>query len=618
MATPPSAPGRADFDPLEDILRRCAAAAPAPWYPRDFAKAAGVPLAELAADVEFLWLEGLLCPASRPGDPVPGVTLTDAGARTLADPAALARLRAGPHAVAGREAAARRTLREAGPPVVSRVLLAANLLVFAAGFFLAVGRGAGQAFLAGSGTPAVTDVLHRSGSASADDVIAGQSWRLLASAFVHGGLLHLLMNMSMLAFGCGLAEAMWGRWRYLVIYLIAALGGSCLMVALRPSAVVPVPGGVVELTQPLVGASGALCGVLAATMVWLAFNGRHLPRATAAQLRNGLILSGVLLVFISLFPHVSGLAHLGGVLFGAAAATALHFQRWGKGLVRGAAVVGLVALPWLGLRLIERQRSTDPHWHKAERRVFDRLYRHRIAEVEGEAARLYARRVTPLLNEPPRKRDTGLAERVVADIAEKKPALAALATDLARAGPYRDAEAEKERAAARQRAEELAGQLAEAEDVLRRNANTPEGDEAEERAFSRQFLGRIPDTMRRAITFHRDVLQPLLKTPPDERDPAAVEKAVGAAEKVRRELADLAEALQEAGPYGNEQVEPARRAAERYAAARAAQLEAATRCLRAGDKWTPEDEAALRKQSDEVAALRKEWEQLVERSEAGS
>lgn len=614
MANPSFPSFGAGLDPLEEVLRCCADAAPDPWYPRDYAKRLGIPLAELAADVEHLWLEGLLQPVARPGDPVPGLVLTEAGARVLDDPEALDRLRAGLPLGDSRAAAARHALRAAGRPRVSRALLWISVLIFAIGFIVAWRWGAGQAFLAGTRTFAAQQVLHRSGSVSAEDVIDGQSWRLLTAAFVHVGLLHLLMNASMLVFGGALAEAMWGRARYLLIYLVAAFGGSCLAVARQAEAVfLPGPGGVVQASPLVAGASGALCGVLAAAAVWLGINGRHLPWRVAWQLRTGLISSGLLLAFISLFPRVSGVGHLGGALFGAAAALLLHVQRWGPTPWRWLATLGVVALPWLGWAAVERTRAHDAPWHQAEQRVYDRRYRSRAATALDDAGRLYERRVAPLLEMPPRRRDPASVERLLPEMDERRRELFALADALTAAGFYRNPETEKQRATALEAARDRAGQFADAEQILRRNANSAARNEVEELAFTRQFLSRIPGTMGAAIRLWQGEVEPLLKIPPDRRDRRTVERALTELETRQRELATLAEDLQQAGPYGNEEVEPARHAAERYAAARAALLQAAMRCLRAGDRWAPADEAALRQQADAVKALRGEWEQRVER-----
>src|SRR5436309_4462219 len=93
-APPPARP--ADDDgrrhPFEAILRMCADADPYPWYPRDYARRSGAPEDALYHYLEMLFLEKLVQKA--PGSPEtgPGVTLTPAGRRVLADPEALRRL----------------------------------------------------------------------------------------------------------------------------------------------------------------------------------------------------------------------------------------------------------------------------------------------------------------------------------------------------------------------------------------------------------------------------------------------------------------------------------------------------------------------------------------------
>ena len=96
-----------------------------------------------------------------------------------------------------------------------------------------------------------------------------QWWRLLTTTFVHGGLLHLAFNMyALYALGQG-AERIWGRGRFLAIYIIAAIGGTCLAMAIQPF--------------PCVGASGAICGIFTGEAAWVFYNRGHLdPRAFSA------------------------------------------------------------------------------------------------------------------------------------------------------------------------------------------------------------------------------------------------------------------------------------------------------------------------------------------------
>ncbi|HEU68404.1 MAG TPA: rhomboid family intramembrane serine protease, partial [Candidatus Acetothermia bacterium] len=79
---------------------------------------------------------------------------------------------------------------------------------------------------------------------------------ILTSMFLHGGWLHLLGNMLYLwIFGDNI-EAALGRWRFLLFYLLAGAGGALLQAAVSPRS-----------TVPIIGASGAIAGVLGAYLI---------------------------------------------------------------------------------------------------------------------------------------------------------------------------------------------------------------------------------------------------------------------------------------------------------------------------------------------------------------
>jgi membrane associated rhomboid family serine protease len=79
---------------------------------------------------------------------------------------------------------------------------------------------------------------------------------LFTSMFVHGGLLHVAGNMLYLAiFGNNIEEAM-GHTRYLVFYLVCGVAAALTLAYMDPGA-----------TLPMVGASGAISGVLAAYLL---------------------------------------------------------------------------------------------------------------------------------------------------------------------------------------------------------------------------------------------------------------------------------------------------------------------------------------------------------------
>lgn len=76
---------------------------------------------------------------------------------------------------------------------------------------------------------------------------------LISSMFLHGGFLHLAGNMLFLwIFGNNVEDAM-GRVRFIFFYVACGLAATLVYIAQNP-----------DSTVPLVGASGAIAGVLAA------------------------------------------------------------------------------------------------------------------------------------------------------------------------------------------------------------------------------------------------------------------------------------------------------------------------------------------------------------------
>src|SRR5262249_37889384 len=148
--------------------------------------------------LELLWLEGLVQKAPGTPETGPGVTLTPLGQEVVQDPEALRRLREGePVREGDAGAVVRQTLRGQPRPVVTPMLVAANLLVFAYGALLAsqLQPKLLSSYLSGMGGQALLDLLHRLGSLSAADLVRGEWWRLMTTTFLHGGLLHIGLNM---------------------------------------------------------------------------------------------------------------------------------------------------------------------------------------------------------------------------------------------------------------------------------------------------------------------------------------------------------------------------------------------------------------------------------------
>lgn len=156
----------------------------------------------------------------------------------------------------------------------------------------------------------------------------GEDWRLLTAAFLHIGPVHLVLNMlALLLFGSELERGL-GRWRYLAVYLLSALGGAvALQLFGNPGAAVA-------------GASAAIYGLLGGMAVVLLARRQDL---------RGLLTLLAINVVISFLPGVSLLGHLGGLVAGFLATGIVVLARRRTelqvlGLMVLAAVLAVVAL----------------------------------------------------------------------------------------------------------------------------------------------------------------------------------------------------------------------------------------------------------------------------------
>lgn len=135
-------------------------------------------------------------------------------------------------------------------------------------------------------------------------VDAGEPYRIVTSAFLHAGLLHLGFNMFALYFLGTLLEPAVGHARFAAIYFVSLLGGAFGALLLDP----------LELT---VGASGAVFGLMAAA--FLIARDRGLDDL-ASQIGFFVVIN---LVFTFSIPNISVGGHLGGLAAGGIAALAL-------------------------------------------------------------------------------------------------------------------------------------------------------------------------------------------------------------------------------------------------------------------------------------------------------
>lgn len=192
-------------------------------------------------------------------------------------------------------------------PLINWAIIAANAVAFL--YELQLSAGALQGFITSWGLVPARLLADPS-----------QAWiTIFTSMFLHGGWFHILSNMWVLyIFGDNIEDRM-GQAGYLMFYLLSGVAAGLLQVYILPGS-----------GQPMVGASGAIAGVLGAYLILF-------PGARVASLVPILFIFTIIeipavifLVFWFVSQLFSGLmslngasgggiawwAHIGGFLFG--------------------------------------------------------------------------------------------------------------------------------------------------------------------------------------------------------------------------------------------------------------------------------------------------------------
>jgi membrane associated rhomboid family serine protease len=138
------------------------------------------------------------------------------------------------------------------PPVIVWTIIALNVAAFA--YQLTLGPNALQAFLYEHGLVPLRYFSPAWGARVG--LSAGDLTPFLTNIFLHGGLLHIILNLwTLYIFGPALEDRL-GHFRFCGLYLLAGIAASVTHAAFNPSSPVPV-----------VGASGAIAGIIAAYAV---------------------------------------------------------------------------------------------------------------------------------------------------------------------------------------------------------------------------------------------------------------------------------------------------------------------------------------------------------------
>lgn len=135
----------------------------------------------------------------------------------------------------------------------------------------------------------------------------GDYYRLFTSMFLHIGIMHLLCNMYSLYIIGKEVENVFGKWKYLVIYILSGIAGSILSLAFNHNTI-------------CAGASGAIFGLLGALLY---FGYYYRPYLGATLTRSIIPVIAINLIIGFLDSGIDNSAHIGGLVGGLLVAMAV-------------------------------------------------------------------------------------------------------------------------------------------------------------------------------------------------------------------------------------------------------------------------------------------------------
>lgn len=183
-------------------------------------------------------------------------------------------------------------------PWVTYTLICINVIMYAI-----------TAFLSGSIIDSDINVLVLLGAKVNELIATGEYYRLITSMFLHGGLLHLVLNMYALNSIGPLIEKIYGRSKYIFIYFISGIASSLLSYILSDSV--------------SIGASGAIFGLLGTTLVFAVTMRKNAGKDFLKNIASVIIIN----LFIGFtMSNIDNFGHIGGLLGGAITAIILNLS----------------------------------------------------------------------------------------------------------------------------------------------------------------------------------------------------------------------------------------------------------------------------------------------------
>lgn len=156
----------------------------------------------------------------------------------------------------------------------------------------------------GYATPYQMDWLEFFGARINSSIRAGDLWRFITPAFLHGSLAHIFFNMYALLSIGGLLERHYGYVRFIALYFLSAFSGNVFSFLFT------------DENGYSIGASTAVFGLIGAQLIFF-YQNRELFGSYARQAISNTLFIIAINLFIGLAPSIDNWGHVGGLLGGA-------------------------------------------------------------------------------------------------------------------------------------------------------------------------------------------------------------------------------------------------------------------------------------------------------------
>lgn len=172
-------------------------------------------------------------------------------------------------------------------PIITYIIMAVCIIMFV------------MMYLFGNGSTDISTLL-KFGANYDVFIKSGEYYRLFTSMFLHIGVMHLICNVYSLYVIGKEVESLFGKWKFLVIFILSGICGSTLSLAFLDNTV-------------SAGASGAIFGLLGALLYFGYYYRTYLGVAMKSSVLPVIIFN---LIIGFLNPGIDNAAHIGGLVSG--------------------------------------------------------------------------------------------------------------------------------------------------------------------------------------------------------------------------------------------------------------------------------------------------------------